>query len=88
MKPSLNSEPASSACISSQWGLGAGLEQVGRRTFAWQWGDNSGDKAFYLADPAHEWGMVVFTNGERGAAVYQRVIRDVTGDSHPAFPWA
>jgi CubicO group peptidase (beta-lactamase class C family) len=71
-----------------QWGQGAGLEQVGRRTYAWQWGDNSGYKAFYLADPAHEWGMVVFTNGERGAGVYQRVIRDVTGEDHPAFLWA
>jgi hypothetical protein len=32
--------------------------------------------------------MVVFTNGERGAGVYQRVIRDVTGEDHPAFLWA
>ncbi|MBI3790775.1 MAG: serine hydrolase [Gemmatimonadetes bacterium] len=73
---------------SVQWGLGAGIEQVGKRTFAWQWGDNTGYKAFYLLDPANAWAMVVFTNGERGAKVYERVIANVTGEDHPAWLWA
>jgi CubicO group peptidase (beta-lactamase class C family) len=70
-----------------QWGLGVGLEDFGGRRFAWQWGDNPGFKNFYFADPQHEKAMVVFTNGDRGARVYERVIRAMTGDDHPAFLW-
>ncbi len=73
---------------SIQWGLGAGLEDVGDRRYAWQWGDNPGFKAFYLADPQREQAIVVFTNGDRGARVYERVIRSLLGTDHPAFLWA
>lgn len=71
-----------------QWGLGVGLEDLGDRRFAWQWGDNSGFKNFYIADPRQEKALVIFTNGDRGARVYERVIRAMTGDDHPAFLWA
>ena len=71
-----------------QWGLGVGLEDIGNRRFAWQWGDNSGFKHLYFADPVNEKAMVVFTNGDRGARVYERVIRATTGEDHPAFLWA
>ncbi len=37
-----------------QWGLGVGLEDVGGTSYAWQWGDNSGFKHIYLADPQNE----------------------------------
>jgi CubicO group peptidase (beta-lactamase class C family) len=70
-----------------QWGLGAGLEDVGSRTLAWQWGDNPGFKNFYFADPKNAKAMAVFTNGDRGGRVYERVIRSVTGEDHPAFLW-
>ncbi len=71
-----------------QWGLGVGLEDFGGRRFAWQWGDNPGFKNFFVADPQNGKAMVVFTNGDRGARVYERVMRAVTGDDHPAFLWA
>jgi CubicO group peptidase (beta-lactamase class C family) len=71
-----------------QWGLGVGLEDIGTRRFAWQWGDNSGFKHIYLADTQNEKAMVVFTNGDRGARIYERVIRATTGEDHPAFLWA
>jgi CubicO group peptidase (beta-lactamase class C family) len=71
-----------------QWGLGVGLEDVGGRRFAWQWGDNPGFKNFFFADPQNEKAMAVFTNGDRGARVYERVIRATTGEDHPAFLWA
>jgi CubicO group peptidase (beta-lactamase class C family) len=70
-----------------QWGLGVGLEDFGGRRFAWQWGDNPGFKNFCFADPENEKAMVIFTNGDRGARVYERVIRAMTGDDHPAFLW-
>lgn len=70
-----------------QWGLGVGLESVGPRTYAWQWGDNPGYKNYYYADPVNEKAMVVFTNGDRGARIYERAIRAITGEDHPGFLW-
>lgn len=31
--------------------------------------------------------FVVFTNGDRGARVYERAVRSLTGVDHPAFLW-
>jgi len=71
-----------------QWGLGVGLEDLGGRRFAWQWGDNPGFKNIFFADPREMKAMAVFTNGDRGARVYERVIRAITNIDHPAFLWA
>ncbi len=71
-----------------QWGLGVGLEDFSGRHHAWQWGDNPGFKSFFFGDPQEMKAMVIFTNGDRGARVYERVIRAMTGDDHPAFLWA
>lgn len=68
-----------------EWGLGIGLESHGTSRAAWQWGDNPGFKNFCFADPASGTAMVVFTNGDRGARVYERVIRATTGRDRTAF---
>jgi CubicO group peptidase (beta-lactamase class C family) len=70
-----------------QWGLGVGLEDFAGRRCAWQWGDNPGFKNFFFAEPRTGKAMVVFTNGDRGARIYERVIRATTGEDHPAFLW-
>jgi CubicO group peptidase (beta-lactamase class C family) len=70
-----------------QWGLGVGIEDLDGRRAAWQWGDNPGFKNIYFADPQQMAAIVVFTNGDRGARVYERVIRATTGADHPAFLW-
>lgn len=67
------------------WGHGVGIESVDGVARAWQWGDNPGFKNIYFADPAGEQAIAVFTNGDRGARVYERVIRERTGMDHPAF---
>ena len=67
---------------------GRSLETVGASQCAWQWGDNPGYKSYFWADPEREQAMVVFTNGDRGARVYERVIRSVTGDDRAGFLWA
>ncbi|MBC7897631.1 MAG: beta-lactamase family protein [Cytophagaceae bacterium] len=67
------------------WGLGVGLEQVGSTRLAWQWGDNPGFKNFFWADAVGGKAMAIFTNGDRGARVYERVIRARDGRDHPAF---
>ena len=69
------------------WGSGIGLEQTGGRRYVWHWGDNLGYKNFVVAEPAAGWAMVIFTNGNAGQRVYERVIRARTGVDHPAFLW-
>jgi len=70
------------------WGLGVGLEDTTSGRSAWQWGDNPGYKNFFFATPASGKGLVIFTNGDRGARVYERVIRSVTGEDRAAFLFA
>jgi CubicO group peptidase (beta-lactamase class C family) len=69
------------------WGSGIGLEQTGGRKFVWHWGDNPGFKNFIVAEPANGTAMVIFTNGNAGQRVYERVIRSRSGVDHPAFLW-
>ncbi len=69
------------------WGLGVGLEDFGGRLVAWQWGDNPGFKNIFFADPGRDKAIAVFTNGDRGARVYERVVRAMTGEDHPGFLW-
>ena len=69
------------------WGSGTGLEQTGGRTYVWHWGDNPGFKNFVVGEPATSTAIVIFTNGNAGQRVYERVIRARTGVDHPAFFW-
>jgi len=71
-----------------QWGLGVGLEDIGANRSAWQWGDNPGFKNYFFADPGRRQAMVVFTNGDRGARVYERLIRGTMGEDRPGFLWS
>lgn len=67
------------------WGPGWAIERAADRTYLWQWGDNGGYKNFVLAEPATGSALFVFTNGDAGARVYDRMVRDVTGHDHPAL---
>jgi CubicO group peptidase (beta-lactamase class C family) len=69
------------------WGLGWAVEHYSGRTYLWQWGDNGGYKNFVLADPAAGNALFVFTNGDGGARVYDRIITHATGQEHPALLW-
>jgi CubicO group peptidase (beta-lactamase class C family) len=69
------------------WGLGCGLEVSGGRQWFWHWGDNPGFKNFFIADAKSGSGVLVFTNGDGGAKVYQRLVRDVLGRDFSAFLW-
>lgn len=73
-----------------KWGLGVGLqtEEGGRAAtppLFWHWGDNPGFKDFMLADPATRSAVVVFTNGNNGRAIYERVVRATRGRDQAAF---
>lgn len=69
------------------WGAGVGLEREAGRTFFWQWGDNNGFKHFLLGDAQARRAWIVFTNGNAGRSVYERVLRAATGRDHAAFLW-
>jgi len=69
------------------WGAGIGLEQAAGRKYIWHWGDNPGFKNFVVGEPAAASAIVIFTNGNAGQRVYERVIRARTGVDHPAFLW-
>jgi CubicO group peptidase (beta-lactamase class C family) len=69
------------------WGLGWGIERVAGREYVWQWGDNGGYKNIVIGDPANGSGIFVFTNGDSGARVYDRLVTHVTAHDHPALFW-
>ena len=69
------------------WGLGWGIERAGNREYVWQWGDNGGYKNFVAAEPASGDAVFVFTNGDSGARIYDRIVTHATGRDHPALFW-
>ncbi|HEX3374267.1 MAG TPA: serine hydrolase domain-containing protein [Edaphobacter sp.] len=79
--------PVSHVNSALSWGLGIGVEHVDGQSYLWQWGDNGGWKNFILAHPPTRTGIVVFTNGNNGQRVNERILRAATGIEHPAFLW-
>lgn len=69
------------------WGLGWAIERASGHTYLWQWGDNGGFKNFLLAEPSTGGAIFVFTNGDAGTHVYDRVVTHATGHDHPALFW-
>lgn len=67
------------------WGLGWGIEEAGGERALWQWGDNPGYKAFAIGRPADGRGVVVLTNGERGAGVGHALVRRLLPGPHPSL---
>jgi len=69
------------------WGLGWGIERTAGREYVWQWGDNGGYKNFVVAEPASGDAVFVFTDGDSGARIYDRIVTYATGHDHPALFW-
>jgi CubicO group peptidase (beta-lactamase class C family) len=69
------------------FGAGWGLELIGSRRFLWQWGDNNGYKAFVVVEPSTRSGVFIFTNGDAGLRICDRVVSHVTSIEHPIFFW-
>jgi hypothetical protein len=67
------------------WGLGWGIQRDDFGEVLWHWGANNSFRNFVVADVNHGRAVVVFTNGENGPRVYERVIASLTGHDHPAF---
>lgn len=69
------------------WGLGWGLEENGGARYLWQWGDNGGWKNIVIVHPETHSALVVFTNGQNGMRVVERVAKAATGREQPLFLW-
>ena len=67
------------------WGLGWGIEESDGGRAIWQWGNNPGYKNFVIGRPADGRGVVVLTNGDRGALVYRDVVRRLLPGPHPSL---
>jgi hypothetical protein len=69
------------------WGLGIALERTHDATLFWHWGDNGSFKDFVAGDPAARRAIVVFTNGEGGHKVYQRLLQESLGRDLASLVW-
>ena len=67
------------------WGLGWGIEDTDAGRAIWQWGNDPGYKNFVIGRPTDGQGVVVFTNGDRGALVYRHLVRQLLPGPHPAL---
>lgn len=67
------------------WGLGIALETNRERPQFWHWGDNGTFKAFTLGEAAAGLAIVIFTNGQQGHRLWQRIAAEAMGPEHPAF---
>jgi hypothetical protein len=69
------------------WGLGWGLERTDAGSLFWHWGDNGSFKAFTVGHAERGRALVVFTNGQGGQKVYERMVRAALGRDLSAFLW-
>ena len=67
------------------WGLGWGIEESDGGRSVWQWGNDPGYKNFVIGRPVDGRGVVVLTNGDRGALVYRSVVRRLLPGPHPSL---
>jgi CubicO group peptidase (beta-lactamase class C family) len=67
------------------WGLGWGIERDGERTYLWQWGNNTGYRAFAMASGATGEGFVMLTNSENGLALAEPLARKYVPGGHASF---
>jgi CubicO group peptidase (beta-lactamase class C family) len=65
------------------WGLGWGIETG--EDGVWQWGNDPGYKNFVIGRPLQRLGVVVLTNGDRGADVYTAAVRELLPGPHPSL---
>lgn len=69
------------------WGHGWGVEERAGHRYLWQWGDNGGYKNFVWLDVDKQKAYAVFTNGDKGRAVYERLMRQEIKMDPLAFSW-
>ena len=64
-----------------------GLATTAGGRYFWHWGDNGDVKAFVTGSEASGRGVVIFTNSANGMMIIPEIVRDVIGETPPAFDW-
>jgi hypothetical protein len=82
---SLMMKPYSHVNSAISWGLGWGIEEQDGARYLWQWGDNGGWKNIVIVHPESRSALVVFTNGNNGMRVVERVAQAATHRDHALF---
>src|SRR5215472_7940681 len=85
LKPETRSammKPYSHVNSALSWGLGWGIEQDCGPRCLWQWGDNGGWKNIVMVHPESRSAIAVFTNGDHGMRIVERVARAATDREH------
>ena len=67
------------------WGLGSALEHADGREWFYHSGDNPGFKNLFVMEAKTRSGMVIFTNGDSGLKLYQRIARNGVGRDFSLF---
>lgn len=67
------------------WGLGWGIERRGQDDYIWQWGNNTGYRAFVIASVGTGDGFVMLTNSENGLKLAEPLARKILPGRHPLF---
>ncbi len=69
------------ASLGIGWGLGWGIEG----NHIWQWGNNTGYRAFAIASLKTGDGVVMLTNSENGLKLAEPVVQKILPGEHPLF---
>ena len=67
------------------WGLGWGLQQTKDGWAFWHSGDNPGFKSFTLTYLETQTGIVIMTNGDNGATLWESLLCASLGGDYPLF---
>jgi CubicO group peptidase (beta-lactamase class C family) len=67
------------------WGLGWGLEQTDRGSFAWHWGDNNTMQSYAAIALDGSRGVVIFTNSSNGHSIMRSIASRKLGVDAPGY---
>lgn len=67
------------------WGLGMGIAREREDSYIWQWGNNTGYRAFVIASVRTGNGMVMLTNGENGLKLAEPLTQKILPAEHKVF---
>jgi CubicO group peptidase (beta-lactamase class C family) len=67
------------------WGLGWGMARDQGDSYIWQWGNNTGYRAFVIASVRTGDGLVILTNGENGLKLAEPMTQRILPGEHKLF---
>lgn len=70
------------------WGLGWGIERVQEDRYIWQWGNNTGYRAFVIASARTGDGFVMLTNSENGLKLAEPLTQIILPNEHRLFQFS